>query len=218
MKDSYSLSYGKYSKYPARRYSYNLRLNFVKKALTECNCNIILDLGSATGDYDIDLKDEGFCAILVDVNSKCLRIAKNKDKNIIIVNANACSLPFNASSFCAVIIINALRYFDNPLACLRECNRVLKNKGCLIIIDHNKYCPDTLLIRHDVVRYFSLKELKELLHRSGFKLIENYMLFIPPPFAQGYILNLILKISSKLNKLQFLKKIYPEIYIQAIKK
>jgi SAM-dependent methyltransferase len=215
MKDFYSLSYGKYSTFPARRYSYNLRLLNVKDALKNKKYNTILDIGSASADYAIDLKAEGYDVVCVDINHKHLRVARNKDKSVTAVNADVHSLPFTDAAFDAVMILNAFRYLNNPLASLKECNRVLKREGYFILIDHNRFCPDTLIVKKDVVRYYSLRELHKLLAMSKFNVITSQSLFVPPPTKSKYFLNLMLDLSTKLRKV--LKGIYPEIFILSTK-
>lgn len=216
VEDEYSLTYGKYSRSLARRYSYNLRLKLVKKVLEITNSEIILDIGSATGDYSIDLKENGFKVVCVDINYKYLKIAKKKDRNLPVVMADACTLPFKDCSFDAVTILNALRYFNNPLLALKECNRVLKNGGSLILICHNKFCPDTFLTKKGGAKYLSLREIERLLKESNFKIVNKDMLFIPPPFIPRFLLNIVTGLGWKLNK-TFFKNIFPEIFIHAIK-
>jgi len=216
MKDEYTREYGKYSELSARRYSYKKRLDLIKNILRKKKCKNLLDVGSATGDYAIDLKKDGFDVTCVDINPNHLSVLKEKDKNLQVVGVNVLSLPFEDEFFDAIIILNAFRYFDNPSMSLKECNRVLKDEGHLILIDHNKFCPDTFLVKqNDVVKYFSLRELKDLLYKNSFKVFHEDSLFIPPPFTPKFMLNLNLNILAKFGWI--LKGIYPEFIIHAIK-
>jgi len=215
MNDEYSLTYAKYSIFPSRRYSYQLRLKLIKNLLIKNNCKSVLDIGSATGDYAIDLKKENFNVVSIDINIYSLVTARNKDSNLSVVGANIYSLPFKDGSFDALIIMNAFRYFEDPSRSIQESNRVLRNNGHLILIDHNRYCPDTLLINKDVIKYYSVREFRDLIENNGFKIAYETMLFIPPPFLSSFIINSILNIRSILDIL--IKYIYPEIFIGAIK-
>lgn len=215
MEDEYSLMYGKHSQSLARRYSYNLRLKLIKESLTGNNCNVILDIGSATGDYAMDLKNSSFEVICVDVNLRHLKIAKRKDTDLFVGAADASFLPFKDGSFDAITILNALRYFSDPLLSLKECNRVLKSDGNLVLICHNKFCPDTLVTKRGGARYLSLKKLKELLEKSNFKVPNEELLFIPPPFIPKILLNITLNLGAKLSRTH-LKNIFPEIFIHAV--
>jgi len=216
MFDEYSLKYGKNSKLPARKFSYNLRLSILRDTLKDNDCNVVLDIGSASGDYAMDLKKLGFEVICMDINLEYLRIARSKDKDVAAVTADASILPFKSMSFDAIIILNALRYFHDPSTSLRECNRVLKSGGHLILIDHNKFCLDAFMVRHEGMRYFSLRELEKLLDENGFKISNEEILFIPPPFVRGYLLNLALIMGARLKGI--LKRIYPEFFVHAVKR
>lgn len=217
MKDDYSLTYGKHSKSLARRYSYHLRLKLVKKALVNNNCDTVLDIGSATGDYAIDIKESGFKVICVDINLEYLKIAKRKDMDLFVVAADASALPFRESSFDTVTILNALRYFSDPLLSLRECNRVLKSNGNLILVCHNKFCPDTLVTKRGGARYLSLNELKNLLKKANFEVVSEKLLFIPPPFIhKPLLLDIVLNLGEKLSATP-LRNVFPEFFIRATK-
>jgi hypothetical protein len=95
MKDEYSDTYGKNAKYPARRYSYNLRLGKIKLHIRDCED--ILNIGCASCDYDIDLMKIGKRMISLDLNREDLRIARSKDVDLILMNANALYLPMKVS-------------------------------------------------------------------------------------------------------------------------
>lgn len=216
MEDEYSLMYGKHSRSLARKYSYNLRVKLVKKAMNDNNCNPILDIGSATGDYAMDMKNSGFEVICVDLNLRHLKIAKRKDKDLFVGAADGSFLPFKDGSFNAITILNALRYFSDPLLSLEECNRVLKTDGNLILVCHNKFCPDTLVTKRGGARYLSLKKLKKLLEKSNFKVFSEELLFIPPPFIPELLLDITFNLGAKLSRTH-LRNIFPEIFIHAVK-
>ena len=216
IEDGYSLTYGKNSQHLPRRHSYDLRLKFVKETLTKNNCNSILDIGSATGDYAIDIKNSGFNVICADINVESLKIAKRKEDDLAASAVKASVLPFKRDSFDAIMILNALRYFGDPLLPLGECNRVLKNDGNLILICHNRFCPDTLITKRGGSEYLTLNKLKGVLKKSNFEILKEDLFFVPPPFIPGPLLNTTLNLGTKLNRLH-LKNILPEIFIHAVK-
>lgn len=215
MNDNYSQDYGKGSVQLARRISYEKRLNLIVNLLNKFNCKKILDIGSATGDYAIDLKNNGFEVVCVDIDPNRIEILKNKDADINAIQADVSFLPFNNNIFDAIIILNAFRYFENPELALKECSRVLKAEGNLILIDHNKYCPDTLWVKqNDVREYFSMNRLKSLFDKSDFHINSFDYLFVHPPFTPKFLLKYDLS-TKGLNKV--IKMIYPEILIHGRK-
>lgn len=216
MSDEYSLTYGKSAELPARRYSYEVRLNRVARALA-CGSGSVLDIGSATADYAIDLARIGLTITCLDINWNDLITAKRKQGEIALVAGTAASLPFADSSFDSMIVLNAFRYFDSPETVLRECRRVLKNNGSLLIMEHNRYCPDTILIRKNVVRYSSSGELARMLVNTGFQIETSEMQFIPPPFLPESILGIADRISDRF-KQTLVGRVFPEFLLHAIRR
>jgi demethylmenaquinone methyltransferase/2-methoxy-6-polyprenyl-1,4-benzoquinol methylase len=174
MQDKHSLKYGKNSIYPARRYSYNLRLSMLQQEVK--GSSHILDIGSATGDYDIDLKHDKNVIVSLDINMDSLKIASKKGNIVSYLNGDATQLPIKSGSFNNIIILNAFRYFSRPLDAIKECYRILKPGGKLLIIDHNKYCPDTLLEKRYVVKYYSAGEIRKMMITSGFRMFTTLVI------------------------------------------
>ena len=214
MDDEYSIQYGKESVLVSRRYSYNIRLNLLRTALNKKN-GYIIDIGSASGDYSLDLFDISTKIICFDINLKNLKIARNKDNNLSPIYGDAHTLPFKNESIDAIVIFNAFRYFNNPKYFLNESYRVLKKEGSLILIEHNKYCPDSLFIKKNVVYYYSLKQIKRLIQGTNFKISDEKILFIPPPLKSKCIFKFILWTGQKI--MPAFEFFYPEFFIHAIK-
>ena len=216
MSDEYSLTYGKSAELPARRYSYEIRLNRVARALA-CGNGSVLDIGSATADYAIDLAKTGLTVTCLDINRNDLITAMRKQGEIALVAGTATSLPFADSSFDSLIVLNAFRYFDFQEGVLRECRRVLKKNGNLLIIEHNRHCPDTVFIRKKVVRYSSSGELAGMLVNIGFQIKTSEMQFIPPPLLPKSILGLATRISDWFRQ-TLIGRIFPEFFLHAIRR
>ena len=216
MSDEYSLTYGKSAELPARRYSYEVRLNRVARALA-CGNGSVLDIGSATADYAIDLARIGFTVTCLDINRNDLITAKGKQEEIALVAGTAASLPFADSCFDSMIVLNAFRYFEFQERVLRECRRVLKKNGSLLIMEHNKHCPDTVFIRKNVVRYSSSGELAGMLVNNGFQIKTNEMQFIPPPILPKSILGLAARISDGFRE-TLVGRVFPEFFLHAIRR
>lgn len=214
MKDEYSDTYGKNAVYPARRYSYGLRLEKINSHLGDCRD--VLNIGCASCDYDIDLMKTGKRMVSLDLNHEYLMIARSKNTNLALMNADALHLPFSDESFDAVIVANSFRYFIDPAEPLREIRRVLRNNGKLILLDHNRRCPDTLLIRQDVVRYYTVDELRRVLSNCGLEFSENEYLLVPIFFTPTGLLRILDKIGNMIAP-TFIGKILPEMLIDAKK-
>jgi len=208
--DNYSLEYGKMSKYAARRYSYNVRL-IALLPLVKVG-NRILDLGSATADYPIDLMNKGMEITSMDIDMNSLRIAVAKNDNLPLVCGDAHAIPFRNESFDTVVIMNAFRYFENPTAALLECWRVLTSAGNLVILDHNKHCPDSIVQKSDIVNYYSKNQLTKMMIESGFIVKSGDFLLIPFPSIPKAFLGLIGIIEKFMRKVR-LDGYFPEMLI-----
>ena len=90
----------------------------------------ILDVGCGTGYVQDHL---GQSSIGMDLTLGLLRSNKNNP-----VCANAEVLPFKDEVFDLVYSINLLEHVQSPERVIRECKRVLKKKGVLILITPNK--------------------------------------------------------------------------------
>lgn len=217
----YSQIVGKYAKFPARRYSYYLRLKLIQDILQEHGASkerlSCLDIGSADADYAGDLAMEGYEVTCLDMNLERLKEGKQNYPKLSSVNADAQKIPFCSNSFDVVIILNTLRYIPNPFQVLLETNRVLKNGGVLVLICHNKLCPNTLFDKEEaLIQFLSVTSLVQILNESKFKIIQQKYLFIPPKQFPRHFLASVHKVGTILSKLGF-SKIYPEIFTYAVK-
>ena len=214
MKDEYSDTYGKNAEYPARRYSYNLRLEKIKSHLGDC-CDV-LNIGCASCDYDIDLMKIGKRMVSLDLNHDYLMIARSKDADLALMNADALHLPFSDETFDVVIVANSFRYFIDPAEPLKEIRRVLRNNGMLILLDHNRHCPDSLLIKADVVRYYTVDELRSELGKCGLEFSGSEFLLIPFFLTPIGLLRIVRRIGNLIAP-TFLGEMLPEMLIDAKK-
>jgi len=206
--DAYSETYGKHAKHRARRFSYDLRVKLIKRVI-QPSMNV-LDIGTATGDYAADLGDYVKGIIGLDYDRSSLSLARRKSNKITLVGARAQSLPFSDGSFDAVTILNAFRYFSNPLLVLRECRRVLGKRGFLVLIDHNRHCPDTLFVRRSVFSYYSHNQFDTMFKEAGFMVIKSEHLFVPFLLTPERLLKPFDALARKMMATG-LKELYPEL-------
>ena len=112
-----------------------------------CKSGNLLDLAAGTGDLTIyfrKLYGENNKITLSDPNTEMLSYAKSRlekksiNKNIEFVTCYAEKLPFKTNSFDNVAVGFGFRNFTDRIKALNEINRVLRNKGRLIIIDFSR--------------------------------------------------------------------------------
>jgi len=123
----------------------------------------ILDIGTGTGriarvliKHKVDLTgiDLNFARIKTSVKNRLL--VGGNASNYKLVVADGQFLPFEDSSFDAIVCIRSLKYFPNYLLGIREMSRVLKPGGRLVLSISNVYGIDSILLRLRLLAYKKL--------------------------------------------------------------
>ena len=94
---------------------------------------IVLDIPSGQGAFSKDLEKIGFTVFLGDLEANNILYQNRRAIQIDLNN----SLPFKSNSFDYVICIEGVEHIENPHHLVRECSRLLKSNGCLIITTPN---------------------------------------------------------------------------------
>ncbi len=162
----------------------------------------ILDAGCGTGTLLIMLKNLYPSIITegLDPDEKALKIAIKKSKkshtNIIFHCSTMDNMPFESSSF--DIVVSSLTFHhiqqDDKLASLKECYRILKPQGRMLLVDFGP--PDSYLLNRASSKIFSLFEpiedgrkgrIPELMSEAGFyKVNEAGKYLYGITFYKGY--------------------------------
>ena len=80
---------------------------------------------------------------------------------------------FANESFSAVVSVYSLHEFHNPLRMLQECARVLTKEGKIIVVD---FLPNTLAEELWSEQYLKAQEMKKLIRKAGFKIIQQELI------------------------------------------
>lgn len=121
------------------------RRKAIKQAM-ESNPKLALDLATGTGDMAILLSQRApECQIIgLDLSSKMLEIAQEKINKrglsdaIAFQQGESENLPFADNSFDLITVAFGVRNFENTLQGLKECNRVLKTSGQLVVLEFSQ--------------------------------------------------------------------------------
>ncbi len=120
-----------------------------------------------------------FCGI--ELSMGMLEQARTRlSRSVRLTVGSAEDLPFPSSSFDLIVSASVFHFWLDPLACLKEVRRVLKDNGGIFITD---WCDDFLACRfcdwylrwfnRAHVKTYTLRECKHLLERTGFAAIEG---------------------------------------------
>lgn len=159
---------------PYAKRNLDLTRNFVKikKGLR------ILDIGCAGG-FFLKLCDEmGLATYGVDVSEYAIKFAKKNTKAKLICQSADRSLPFEDNFFDIITMFVTIEHLKNPENALRECRRVLKQNGTLIITTNSKWSFYNFLQIFskkyaDDETHISIKsisEWKNIIHDIGLKI------------------------------------------------
>lgn len=146
--------------------------------------SLVLDAGCGTGGMLGEIR--GLKPVGLDFSQTALRYAA-KRPGPPLVQGSICRLPFREAHFDAVVALDVLyhRLVENEEGALRECARVLKPGGIVIL-----HLPALPWMRggHDLsvhgVRRYTLAGVERLVSSSGLEVVKlSYRNLLPLPFA-----------------------------------
>ncbi len=92
-----------------------------------------VDIGCGTG-YTAKVLDSHWRTVGVDISADSLRFCQRRGlKRVSLVDMTRLSLPFKADSFDFILALDVIEHLEDDFHALRECQRVLKAGGVLII-------------------------------------------------------------------------------------
>ncbi|HKR63935.1 MAG TPA: class I SAM-dependent methyltransferase [Thermoanaerobaculia bacterium] len=121
------------------------------------------------------------------------------DRNVVLVNGNAQSMPFDSESFDLITSNLGINNFDDPPAAMRECHRVARD-GARVVVTTNltghmaefyaifrNVIPDELRPKLDAQEAHrgTRATIEELITNAGFALTRVVESSFPLPFADG---------------------------------
>ncbi len=92
----------------------------------------LLDIGGGTGPYKERLARPGDTYAIVELDPDSSIVVKNRERNVYVIG-NAHRLPFQPASFDVLCLFEVLEHLYDPLEAMRNCARVLRPGGCLLL-------------------------------------------------------------------------------------
>ncbi len=169
------------------RYVYLSEIEAIKKTIPKKGKGIEIGVGSGRFAIPLGIK------IGVEPSKKMGEIAQKHGINVI--NAVAESLPIADNSYDFALMAVTICFVNDPLKSLRECYRILKPKGRVIIGIVDSSTPlgknylqkkeNSLFYKH--ARFFSSNEIIDLLKKTGFVFKESYQVLFGDYTKINYI-------------------------------
>jgi len=186
MKNIFDRYYQKYDAwYDKYKFAYLSELEAIKKVLPKQGKGLEIGVGTARFAAPLGIKYG------IDPSKKCLEIAKKRGVKVHLGSGE--KLPFGNSTFDYVAIIITLCFVRNPFKVLSETRRVLKKNGKVIIgiIDKDsflgKFYRKKKSVFYKQARFFSFREAKRLLKKTGFIKLSYYHTLFRLPEKIGSI-------------------------------
>jgi len=125
---------------------------------------IVYDVGGGTGLLLNYLKQDNITIIVNDISLEMLKVGRNKHPLGFFVCADSEFLPFREESGDFVTCISVVQNLVNPQKTIDECHDIVKKKGYLVLTALKKIS--------------NIKILKNMVKKSGFKIIKSWNLSI----------------------------------------
>ncbi len=147
--------------------------------------DVALELGCGTGTYSAFIADKVKKLIATDMSDEMLEIAKKKLQhftNIEISKEDCYNTSFKDNTFDSILLANVLHIVSDPVAVLKEGNRVLKKNGRIIVTSYTFFGMPLLQKFRAMIQYvmtlglppssgriLNPTELKKLAEEAGIK-------------------------------------------------
>ena len=106
----------------------------------------ILDIGGGTGTLANILINLGANVTILDPEIKMTNIAKRKNNKVKAINGYSTNVNLEDNSFDLIIMRDSFHHIENKKGTLKECKRLLNNKGKILIYEFDRSHIITKLI------------------------------------------------------------------------
>lgn len=162
----------------------------------------VIDVGCGDGSVSSLFIKKGCSVYGIDISEEVVKLAQSRGIKAQVLDMNKAPLPFDSGSFEAVTIIDVLEHVIDPLSLLKECRRILKEEGKIILSIPNFArwcnrikmlcgCPKDILHWGDYgddlehLHWFTKPKIKYILNLVGFKKVKFYPIGLPFGFVFG---------------------------------
>ena len=198
----------------------NRKLTFLEESLKD-NEGVCLDIGCATGHFTSRITSKNLKMIGVDMSEGMIEHAQKKYPNL---NFVVCKMQELSSKFKDIDCIFMMGVLSNKNSriILRECNKVLKRNGKLVIVVGNgdnfylNFIHD-LFHKTNPARLITLNQLEIQLKEYNFMLIKRKIFHLIPYYIPDFLFPFIKILESRIEKTFLIRSLGSIIGIEAVK-
>ncbi|WBW97321.1 class I SAM-dependent methyltransferase [Oceanirhabdus sp. W0125-5] len=153
------------------------RVEEIKEIAKLKSTDRVLDIGAGTGYIASKLIDSCHEIHLLDESREMLSHAPDSSKLIKVIG-DALNIPYEDNYFDVIILSDVLHHIKDQESLMKECYRVLKPAGRIIVHDfHRKYLKTKLLALFETslfgkLYYRTIEETTNLIEQGGFNIGE----------------------------------------------
>jgi 2-polyprenyl-3-methyl-5-hydroxy-6-metoxy-1,4-benzoquinol methylase len=150
-----------------------------------------LDLGSASGDFALKLKEMGYDVTATDFDERAIEMESKRGLNAIRLDVERDTFPFKDRAFDLVTCFEVIEHIKTANNMLTESRRVLKDDGIFVTSTPN-ICWWYLRLKHligkwdthdpDHIRFYTPSILRKMLREFGFEVEGIRSYFVCPHF------------------------------------
>jgi SAM-dependent methyltransferase len=189
--------------------------------------NRILEIGCGTGIFTNLFYHNGITPVAIDISYDLLKKAKNRNPELILIQADAENLPFKKNVFGCVLGVSVLHHLNiNPV--LENIRAVLRDEGIMIFSEPNMANPQVFLqkrlgwlkkLMHDTPSEtaFLRWHLKMVLRVNGFSCIGIRPFDFLHPLTPRCVIPIITMLQQYLERVPIIKEIAGSLLIAARK-
>lgn len=148
--------------------------------LEEAKPGKLLDIGCGNGSFLQQMQEKGWDVVGTDFDSKAVETANQQGLEVYVGDLS--TIQFKANSFDAITLNNVIEHLYDPLQTLKECRRILRDQGQIVIVTPNR---ESLGHQHfkqnwrglETPRHlfiFSQKNLETMAVEAGFSEIKTF--------------------------------------------
>ncbi|MCF6247458.1 MAG: class I SAM-dependent methyltransferase [Desulfobacula sp.] len=177
------------------KYRLNLGIKLMMGLLSPQKGQRIIDIGCGTGISLESMLDQGLNLTGLDPSPYMLDIASKRLGHVVDLHRGVAEdLPFDDNQFDTALFFTSLEFTQRPAKAIEEACRVAKDSVILCVL--NRYAPLNMTRRfkgffipsvYNHAHFFSILELKQILHAVLGKVPIHWQTTLQFPFARGPI-------------------------------